>query len=210
MTLDRDGLEQAIVRHCSPTLMGIKPACLFNVPGDFAPSTATGQRASRLDAIVGRANARLAGTGVHVRVLARRSCGALVLVYRPQMLARGLSSSRVAAALNDWGYKTTGPGWLEASLTRLGHRLECRQTHGPDGGFPHEVGLFLGYPYDDVMAFIEHEGRDYLCCGCWKVYSHREQAEACFERYKRCTRDCEEMLGHGATLAQLAVTRVAA
>ena len=86
----------------------------------------------------------------------------------------------------------------------------CRQTHDPDGGFPHEVGLFLGYPYDDVMAFIEHEGRDYLCCGCWKVYSHREQAEACFERYKRCTRDCEEMLGHGATLAQLAVTRVAA
>ena len=122
----------------------------------------------------------------------------------------GMFNALLAVALNDWGYKTTGPGWLEASLTRLGHRLECRQTHDPDGGFPHEVGLFLGYPYDDVMAFIEHEGRDYLCCGCWKVYSHREQAEACFERYKRCTRDCEEMLGHGATLAQLAVTRVAA
>lgn len=78
------------------------------------------------------------------------------------------------------------------------------------GGFPTRLDCSSAIPTDDVMAFIEHEGRDYLCCGCWKVYSHREQAEACFERYKQCTRDCEEMLGHGATLAQLAVTRVAA
>lgn len=72
------------------------------------------------------------------------------------------------------------------------------------------MGLFLGYPYDDVMAFIEHEGRDYLCCGCWKVYSNQQSAETCFARYKRCTRDCEAMLGRGGTLAELAGMTVAA
>ena len=210
MTLDRDGLEHTIVRHCSPTLVGIKPACLFNVPGDFSPSPATELRVARLDALVARANRQLAGTSVHVRVLARRGCGALVLVYRPQLLARGLSAPRAAATLGAWGYETCGAGWLEAALARLGRRLESCQRHDPDEGFPHEVGLFLGYPYDDVMAFIEHEGRDYLCCGCWKVYSNRESAEACFARYKRCTRDCEAMLGRGASLAELTGMRIAA
>lgn len=219
MTLDGNGFERAIVKHCSPALVGIKPACLFNVPGDFAPherqETAHEPRASqlrnaRLDALVARANRQLAGTSVHVRVLARRSCGALVLVYRPQLLARELSAPRAAATMFSWGYETTGSGWLEAAIAHLGRKLENHQRCSANGGFPHEVGLFLGYPYDDVMAFIEHEGRDYLCCGCWKVYSNLESAKACFARYKRCTRDCEAMLGRGATLAELAGMTVAA
>ena len=219
MTLDGNGFERAIVKHCSPALVGIKPACLFNVPGDFAPhgrqETGHEQRASqlrnaRLDALIARANRQLAGTSVHVRVLARRSCGALVLVYRPQLLARELSAPHAAATMFSWGYETTGPGWLEAAITRLGRRLENRHRCSANGGFPHEVGLFLGYPYDDVMAFIEHEGHDYLCCGCWKVYSNQKSAEACFARYKRCTRDCEAMLGRGASLAELAGMTVAA
>ena len=229
MTLDGSGFERAIVKHCSPALVGIKPACLFNVPGDFAQherqpgdfapherqENAREQRASqlcnaRLDALIARANRQLAGTSVHVRVLARRSCGALVLVYRPQLLARELSAPRAAATMFSWGYETTGPGWLEAAITRLGRKLENRRRCSANGGFPHEVGLFLGYPYDDVMAFIEHEGRDYLCCGCWKVYSNQESAEACFARYKRCTRVCEAMLYRGATLAELAGMTVAA
>lgn len=239
MTLDGNGFERAIVKHCSPTLVGIKPACLFNVPGDFAqhgkqqstgeqdhsrqaPGTrgTSGQstdkqepsrlRNARLDALVARANRQLAGTSVHVRVLARRSCGALVLVYRPQLLARELSAPRAAATMFSWGYETTGSGWLEAAIAHLGRKLENRQRCSANGGFPHEVGLFLGYPYDDVMAFIEHEGRDYLCCGCWKVYSDQESAEACFARYKRCTKDCEAMLGRGATLAELTSVTVAA
>ena len=166
MTLDGNGFERVIVRHCSPALVGIKPACLFNVPGDFArhgkQQPTGGQspsqlRNARLDALVARANRQLAGTSVHVRVLARRSCGALVLVYRPQLLAHELSAPRAAATMFSWGYKTRGSGWLEAAIALLGRRLENRQRCSANGGFPHEVGLFLGYPYDDVMAFIEHE-----------------------------------------------------
>lgn len=149
MTLDGNGFERAIVKHCSPALVGIKPACLFNVPGDFAPhegqETAHEQRASqlrnaRLDALVARANRQLAGTSVHVRVLARRSCGALVLVYRPQLLARELSAPHAAATMFSWGYETTGPGWLEAAITRLGRRLENRHRCSANGGFPPRGG----------------------------------------------------------------------
>lgn len=205
MTMDLDGLEHAIVRHCSPALVGIKPSCLFNVPGDFSGrSTSARRMRAQLDELVGRTNRGLARAGVHVRVLARRRCGALVLVYRPQLLAAQLASPSVSGALRTWGYVTSGPGWLDAALSRLGSELEGCQRRDAGEEFPHEVGFFLGYPYEDVMGFIEHEGRDYLCCGCWKVYSQRERAEACFARYRRCTRTCELMLEHGAALSDLA------
>ena len=222
MTLDMDGLEHAVVRHCAPALAGIKPACLFNVPGAFAADANEEPAArldswrraralnARLDALVTRTNALLSPAAIHMRVMARRHCGALVLVYRPALLSQALAAPRVSARLREWGYVTSGAGWLEAALDRLGKELERRSGCGPDVAFPHEVGFFLGYPYEDVMGFIEHEGRDCLCCGCWKVYAHKEQALALFERYRQCTRDFEALLSQGMGLADLVGMRVAA
>ena len=36
--------------------------------------------------------------------------------------------------------------------------------------FPHEIGVFLGYPLEDVVGFIRHRGKCFTCCGCWKSY----------------------------------------
>lgn len=205
MTLDRHGLEQAIVRHCSPTIAGLKPSCLFNVPGHFDPEADT-KRNARLDALVDAQNRALARHGVRVRVLARRACGALVLVFRPSLLGTHLREARATSLLRGWGYELGAPGWLDAALGLLGSRLQAQSCSGE---FPHEVGLFLGYPTDDVVAFIEHEGRDYLCCGCWKVYSHPERAQACFASYRRCTQACLALLKTGSTVADLASGRLA-
>ena len=68
---------------------------------------------------------------------------------------------------------------LEEMLDALQLRLTC-------GAFPHEIGLFLGYPPEDVEGFRLHRGRDYKLCGCWKVYSDVEGARQCFRRYDRC------------------------
>ena len=46
--------------------------------------------------------------------------------------------------------------------------------------FPHEVGLFLGYPLDDVTGFIEQKGKNYKCCGIWKVYGDPQQTQDIF------------------------------
>lgn len=31
--------------------------------------------------------------------------------------------------------------------------------------FPHEMGILLGYPIEDVWGFIENEGKNYLYTG---------------------------------------------
>ena len=220
MTLDIESFERAIVRHCSPTLAGMKPGCLFNVPGTFAANTREEPAArivawreakrlcAQLDALVTQARNTLEPSGVTLRVIARRSCGALVYVYRPALLAQTLLEPRCTAQLKAWGYTLEGPGMLEGALARLARELErCHAGKAPYD-FPHEVGFFLGYPYEDVMGFIEHEGRDFLCCGCWKVYAEQERAEACFARFKRCTHAYEALLEMGASIADLALVRI--
>src|SRR5699024_9979090 len=70
--------------------------------------------------------------------------------------------------------------------------------------FPHEIGFFLGYPYEDVVGFIENEGENYLCSGCWKVYARERDAQSCFCCYKNCTAEYERLFGEGVPIECLA------
>ena len=49
--------------------------------------------------------------------------------------------------------------------------------------FPHELGIFLGYPLADVKGFIEHNGKDFLYQGYWKVYENVEERKKMFSIY---------------------------
>ena len=47
--------------------------------------------------------------------------------------------------------------------------------------FPHEIGLFLSYPPEDVKGFIEHHAADFKYAGLWKVYGDEQRARDLFE-----------------------------
>ena len=66
-------------------------------------------------------------------------------------------------------------------LLRLSGRLQRHQLGL--GEFPHEIGILLGYPVDDVMGFLENQGKNYAYCGYWKVYKNVEQAKRQFAAY---------------------------
>lgn len=96
-TIDIPTYQTAVVRNCSPTLAGIKPASLFTYPGVYAnqngkPSAAhIEKRRSRLLAVIAQCNRELQPLGIHMSVLVWRPCGALIYVYRPADLMRYLS-----------------------------------------------------------------------------------------------------------------------
>ena len=69
--------------------------------------------------------------------------------------------------------------------------------------FPHEIGVFLGYPLEDVVGFIANRGRNYTCCGCWKAYGDPEAARRRFDRYRRCTAICCERFRRGVQITRL-------
>ena len=71
--------------------------------------------------------------------------------------------------------------------------------------FPHEIGLFLSYPPEDVQGFIENRAQNYKEIGVWKVYGDEEKARKTFAKYKKCTESYCRAFHAGKKLEQLAV-----
>ena len=111
------------------------------------------------------------------------------------MLERELAAPQAAAMLEQLGYP------MEENLRAKLNRLQARFAEG--GGFPHEIGLFLGYPPEDVLAFVATGGAGCKLCGYWKVYHNVEAARACFARYDACRDRLCRAIAQGTTISQL-------
>lgn len=179
--------EELVIQHCSPTLAGLKTGSLFTCP---CPS----EEEARQD--VRRLNRILVPKGLSVLLMRCRKGRALIYVYRPDWLRRDLAREEVCALLERMGYTCLSPDRCLVELTRRLRR---------EADFPHEIGLFLGYPPEDVRGFIEHEGKGYKCLGCWKVYGDPEQAQKRFDLYQRCTESYCRQWSRGMSIGRLTV-----
>mgnify|MGYP002089819165 CR=1 FL=1 len=149
--------EDLIIKHCSPTLAGIKTANLFNCP-----------YSSRLECEcdVRKLNKMFCKKGIKVLPLKFSNGKALIYIFRPSRLAVDLSDEYACKLLESQGYHSHDAA---RCIRELRHRLKDSTE------FPHEIGLFLGYPPEDVRGFILHKGN---CCkysGCWKVYGMKKK-----------------------------------
>lgn len=179
--------EEIVIRHGAPTLAGLKTGSLFTCP--FG-------RPEAMQACVRCWNHRLAPKGVRVLPLRWQGDRALIYLYRPARLARDLQCPETRALLTDRGYCCDDPA---RCLARLMRRLR------EEGEFPHEIGLFLSYPPEDVRGFIHSPGCGFKCVGCWKVYGDEAAARQTFGRYRRCTEIYCARYAQGATMERLAV-----
>lgn len=183
--------EDLIVRHCAPTLAGLKTGNMF---------TATFASEPQLDTEMRQLNHVLAKKGLRITVLriACRACclRALLYIYRPGQLQNDLNMEEAKDILMRFGYDASNP---DDCIRRLSDRIhECDD-------FPHEVGLFLGYPPEDVKGFIEFGGRKSKACGYWKVYGDVDRAQKQFERFTKCTGVYLKCLERGLPIEKLAV-----
>ncbi|MBR3267713.1 MAG: DUF3793 family protein [Oscillospiraceae bacterium] len=180
--------EEAMVRNCAPTLAGIKTGNLFSYRYD---STEQMRESLRFW------NRRLHDKGV--RILPLRYCNnqALIYLYRPAHLANDLHDDEAKALLRDCGYV---PEYAGQCIVRLMQRLR------ESDDFPHEIGLFLGYPPEDVSGFITQHACGYKCAGCWKVYGDEAKCRRLFMQYKQCTRLYEDCLKCGTDVVSMTVS----
>ena len=182
--------ETILVRQGALTLAGMKPGSLFCLTSPDL--TAIRQQVSHW-------NLQLCPLGLSITVLLEResSGSALVYLFRPSQLARLLSLQGQRRFLERFGYEW---GDLSHLLSQLSLRLRLQKD------FPHEIGIFLGYPLRDVVGFIQHGGKDFTCCGLWKSYGKREAMEKCFACYRQCIDRCVKLYEQGIPLEHLAVT----
>ena len=185
--------EQILAWHCAPSLAGIKAADLvcWEPPAEGAAH------------LLYHYAETLSQRGIRLRVLRRSGSRLLLLVFRPIQLERYLAQPPVKELLAQAGYPVHETMDLDALLTHL-----CQRLAQPE--FPHEIGLFLGYPAEDVEGFRRHGGRNCKLCGCWKVYGDVEHAQRMFDRFLRCRRALTRRVEQGLRLEQIFVPMPAA
>ena len=63
--------------------------------------------------------------------------------------------------------------------------------------FPHEIGIFLGYPLEDVVGYEKYSGTKTKFSGAWAVYGNVAEAVKKMELYKKCSALCSSLLEAG-------------
>jgi len=162
--------EKKLAFYTAPSLLGIKCASLLTLS----------RKEFDIDGNASFFNRRAAAKGLRIKILRKRcSCRerSLILVYSEKMLAQRLAAAENRELLREYGY--TDDMTLEQCLERLSSRTDCDE-------FPHEIGIFLDYPVEDVRGFVDNGGCNYKLCGCWKVYGSVEAARKKFAAYDKC------------------------
>ena len=180
--------DQMIVENCSPTLAGIKTGNLFSVHHEKAPQVRQDLR---------ELNSKIRDKGLRAVPVRSSDENTLIYLYRPDFLERDLRKPEVRRILLEKGYPCDS---AEQCVAQLGRRLS--DSAKP---FPHEIGLFLGYPPEDVLGFMKDTRNGVKCVGYWKVYGNRAEAEKTFARFRQCTETCKKELLNGKSIAELSV-----
>ena len=166
-------MDHLLAAHCAPALAGIKPASLVSCQRSQFP-----QLSRQLEEY----RRAFAPKDVHFRILCACS-------------KRYLAQEKVVTLLEQFGYRREES--LETKLDRLARRAAGQ------GRFPHEIGLFLGYPVEDVEGFIRYGGAGCKLCGCWKVYGDVPSASRQFARITQVCRTCVRRVEQGETLFEV-------
>ncbi|MCR4618182.1 MAG: DUF3793 family protein [Lachnospiraceae bacterium] len=180
--------ERSIVQNSAATLAGIKVGNLFN--HNFASYEAC------IKAIED-ANEELNSKDVYVELLECHDDFYLIYIYRKKLLVGTLKDCNVRALLVKYGY--TGECDAEAVLGFLKKRIVEAKT------FPHEIGVFLGYPIEDIKGFVRNRGRNCIMCGLWKVYSNPKKAKEYFCKIDKCNSIYMDVYCKGRSLLQMTV-----
>lgn len=157
-----------IAEQCAPVLADVKPANLLML------ENSTTEEVKNLTE----------GSGAMIYFLYRGKRKCAWLIYREEKLERILRKKSNQRFLKKYEYKVF-------SVNAVLRCLSERAAQYLDGTmpYPHELGIILGYPLEDVEGFIRCEGKNYLLSGYWKVYGDVEAARRTFALYQKVKRE---------------------
>ncbi|MBR4207679.1 MAG: DUF3793 family protein [Lachnospiraceae bacterium] len=179
-------LLKTLVEYCAPTLAGLKTGNIFTIKNGLYD----------IDEEICSLNTILVERGLRLVPLRKKKESIMIYLYRPERLKEDLKDPAAVKILKDKGYHFRDPDCCIAELAR---HLKS------DPVFPHEIGLFLGYPPYDVKKFMEDPFRGVKCVGCWKAYGDECEAKKTFDKYKKCTAIYSKQIECGRPLEALIV-----
>lgn len=182
--------ERQLAQHCSPAISGIKPANIITFP------VKEGEKGPGISRLAAGYDRYLKKRDLRFQILCECPGRCLLMVYRPSLLERHLRQPQVREILVREGYDTE-------SLENMVGQLAGRVGRSGSCEFPHEIGLFLGYPVEDVVGFMENRGKNYLYSCYWKVYSDVERAKAWCSQWERVRDGLVKVVDSGVSISEM-------
>lgn len=177
-----ENVEVQLALQCAPLITGLKISNLFRIQSE------------QYETLLGI----IQDSGIEIYPLGIIEDKITVLLYRKKALEAFLSGEQVWELLKRSGYASR-----ELRKILLTFRIHYQNYLKKKTAFPHEIGLLLGYPPEDVEGFIRHKGKKFLCMGEWKVYKNPKAKQELFRKYDDTRENLVQLLSHGISMEQI-------
>ena len=182
--MDLSHVEVRLALQCAPVIMGIKIANLLCVSKED-------------EALVEKI---LNGTRIDFYCIGQQDKKTVYLLFLSPEFEIYMNEVMEQQMLSPYGYS-------ESSVAEVLEKLRVRYMWymKKQNKFPHELGIFLGYPIEDVEGFIKNKGENYLYAGYWKVYQDAEDKKLLFDAYESAKEGLLLLVSHGYSMRSIIV-----
>ena len=129
---------------------------------------------------------------INIKHIDLRECdnALIILIYDEEQLKKYIFREENKAFLMKLGY------YEEEKIDSYMEKLKERYN---EFKCPHELGVFLGFPIDDVKDFMECTKKKCLACGYWMGFDNYNTAKKIFNTYDRIKEHTMEHILKGSS-----------
>lgn len=164
---DRECIEKFLIYNASLVISGVKPS---------ATVTLKKGKNNLYDKWIKYGISFLKSINIEFVELRESQDALIILVYDKEELENYIFNKSNKQFLVQLGYEEENN--LESYINKLKERYEKFKC-------PHELGVFLGFPLEDVKDFMGCTNKKCLVCGYWMVYNNFNNAKEIFNKYDK-------------------------
>ncbi|MDP4089297.1 MAG: DUF3793 family protein [Bacillota bacterium] len=161
---DKEYLYAVLLYNISPVIAGVKPASIITF-------NKAGRNLKLLWELY--SGMLLKENRIKYFEISNTNFSTTLIFYDAVLLEKVLKDEEISNFYYELGYKNISD--IEGMLYQMKFRYV--------GNCPHEMGVLLGIPVDDVREFMNNKSKKCLACGYWKVYNNVERANEVFKAY---------------------------
>jgi len=177
LLIEREALVARLAIKLAPMLANKKPAVLI---------TLKSKKDEDFDVLINSQRFIKRILSINFKIIHKYENKNLVLFYRKKELEKFINEKWRNRYFKKIGY---------SSCSELDDFLNKLVVNFSEKSFPHEIGIFLGYPLKDVIGFIEHKSKAPKTKGTmWKIYGCPDKSLMLMNSYKQISSKMEDLL----------------
>lgn len=165
-----------ILEMIGAVILGSKPAEIINIPGSSEEKEV---KLAQIESFFSNCSK------VTYRMITTHDGGKRVLFINEKSMEKVLSNKRCVNFLKFVGYSSDYE--LNDYINELVFRLQSEE-------FPHEIGVFLGYPLKDVLGFMGYGKKELVEIRNWRIYGDKEASYEVYNSFMKDKAIMKEMI----------------